>query len=216
MIRYSCNAGYSLIGNANRTCQADGDWTARPVCVLTVSVDCGSVDPPENGEIGDSETIETTFNSVIEFMCSTGYMLNGAKSITCQSDGSWSADVPTCDIINLPTSSTGLSTQVSSSTSAILPTSSTGLSNQLSSSAMSSPIPSVDSVQDGGLSAGGIAAIVIILLMVIVAIVVVMIALLIWIRIRSPNRKKPEMENGGISNECELNINGKWNLSYSY
>ena len=196
VIRYSCNTGYSLVGNANRTCQADGDWIARPMCIPDEH-DCGSVDPPKNGEIVDSETIETTFNSVIEFMCSTGYMLNGAKSITCQSDGSWSADVPTCDIINLPTSSIGLSTQ-------------------LPSSAMSSPIPSVDSVQDGGLSAGGIAAIVIILLMVIVAIVVVMIALLIWMRRRSPNRKKPKMENGGISNECELNINGKWNLSYSY
>ena len=186
MIRYSCNAGYSLIGNANRTCQADGDWTDRPMCVL---VDCGSVDPPKNGEIVDSETIETTFNSVIEFICSTGYMLNGAKSITCQSDGSWSADVPTCDIINLPTSSL---------TFAILPTSSTGLSTQVSSSAsaMSSPIPSVDSVQDDGLSASGIAAIVIsALLMVVLAIVIVMIALLIWIRLH--NRKKPK---------CELSI----------
>ena len=189
MIRYSCNTGYSLIGNANRTCQADGDWTDRPMC----NPDCENVDPPENGEIVDSETIETIFNSVIEFMCNTGYMLNGAKSITCQSDGSWSADVPTCDIINLPTSSTGESTQVSSS-------------------AISSPIPSVDSVQDGGLPAGGIAAIVIILLMVVVAIVLVMIALLIWMRIRSPNRKKPKMENGGISNECELKH--KWKMEF--
>ena len=180
MIRYSCNAGYSLIGNANRTCQANGDWTARPMCDF---VDCGSVDPPKNGEIVDSETIETTFNSVIEFMCSNGYMLNGAKSITCQSDGSWSADVPTCDIINLPTSSIGLSTQ-------------------LPSSAMSSPIPSVDSVQDNGLSACAMAAIVIsALFMIVLAIVIVIIALLIWIRLH--NRKKPK---------CELSINGKWNL----
>ena len=194
MIRYTCNAGYSLIGNANRTCQADGHWTARPMCVF---VDCGSVDPPENGEIVDSETIETTFNSVIEFMCSNDYMLNGAISITCQSDGSWSADVPTCDIINLPTSSL---------TFAILPTSSTGLSTQVSSltSAMSSPIPSVDSVQDDGLSAYAIAAFVIsALLVVVLAIVIVMIALLIWMGIRLHNRKKPK---------CELTINGKWNL----
>ena len=165
---------------------------------------CEIVDPPENGEIVDNETIETTFNSVIEFICNTDYMLNGAQNITCQSDGSWSADVPTCDIINLPISSIGESTQVSFLTFAILPTSSTGLSTQVSSltSAVSSPIASVDSVQDDGLSASGIAAIVIsALLMVVLAIVIVMIALLIWIRLH--NRKKPK---------CELSINGKWNL----
>ena len=160
----------------------------------------------DNGEIFPDE--DNHFGAVIRYSCNAGYSLIGNANRTCQADGHWTAR-PTCDIINLPTSSTKLSTQVSSSTSAILPTSSTG---QLPSSAMSSPIPSVDSVQDGGLSAGGIAAIVIILLMVIVAIVV-MIALLIWMRRRSPNRKKPKMENGGISNECELNINGKWNLS---
>lgn len=41
---------------------------------------------------GDS----TSFGSSISFTCESGYKLQGAPSIICRSDGTWSADVPTC------------------------------------------------------------------------------------------------------------------------
>ena len=36
---YSCNTGFQLIGNRNRTCQADSTWTAtNPTCEGTLNI----------------------------------------------------------------------------------------------------------------------------------------------------------------------------------
>ena len=33
-VTYSCNSGYILSGNSNRTCQGSGNWTGTaPICV---------------------------------------------------------------------------------------------------------------------------------------------------------------------------------------
>uniref|UniRef100_F7AGV3 Uncharacterized protein n=1 Tax=Ciona intestinalis TaxID=7719 RepID=F7AGV3_CIOIN len=40
------------------------------------------------------------FEDEVSFQCNTGYELNGENVITCQSDGSWSSQPPTCTIIS--------------------------------------------------------------------------------------------------------------------
>ena len=39
---------------------------------------------------------ETTFGSVATYMCNDSFMLTGTDTRTCQADGTWSGDNPTC------------------------------------------------------------------------------------------------------------------------
>ena len=48
---------------------------------------------PENGQVSVEEV---TFTSVATYSCDDGFMLNGNKRRTCQADGTWSGDNPTC------------------------------------------------------------------------------------------------------------------------
>ena len=45
--------------------------------------------PPTNGQLYQS-------GSVVRFSCNSGYTLNGATSVTCQSTGNWNSAFPTC------------------------------------------------------------------------------------------------------------------------
>ncbi len=38
-----------------------------------------------------------TVGSTATYTCDTGYGVNGATTVTCGADGSWSAVPPTCD-----------------------------------------------------------------------------------------------------------------------
>ena len=39
----------------------------------------------------------TDYNTVCQYSCMTGYIINGDSSVTCGSDGEFSPDIPTCD-----------------------------------------------------------------------------------------------------------------------
>ena len=105
---YSCDSGYTLNGPNSRTCQADGYWSgSEPSCDL---VDCGLVVAPTNGVVILSST---TYLSVATYGCSTGYQLSGQNTQTCQADGTWSGNNPTCDILNCSTPTTPTNGQAS-------------------------------------------------------------------------------------------------------
>ena len=57
-------------------------------------VDCGTLTAPTNGTISFTTT---TFGSTATYSCNTGYTLSGGSIRTCQSDGTWSGSVPTCE-----------------------------------------------------------------------------------------------------------------------
>ena len=62
---------------------------------LSLVVDCGSPPAPSNG--GTSSTVtSTTFNTMVSYVCDTGFILSGTSSITCQASGQWSGEGPTC------------------------------------------------------------------------------------------------------------------------
>ncbi len=40
---------------------------------------------------------DNTEGSTTTYSCNTGFSVNGAKIVTCGSDGNWSPDLPTCE-----------------------------------------------------------------------------------------------------------------------
>lgn len=54
---------------------------------------CKSLSDPKNGlKIGNSYTC----NDGVSFNCNSGYAIVGSSRLTCKTDGSWSADAPSC------------------------------------------------------------------------------------------------------------------------
>ena len=122
---YSCNTGYTLVGSNTRTCQADGMWSGNePTCIsesnLTIHmwpvmtlytcarsnfyesdiihslvVSCDALTDPANGQVSHSNI--TTFGQTATYSCDTGYNLVGSSTRTCQADGMWSENAPTCN-----------------------------------------------------------------------------------------------------------------------
>ncbi|CAI8036467.1 Sushi, von Willebrand factor type A, EGF and pentraxin domain-containing protein 1 [Geodia barretti] len=92
---YSCNDGYSLVGDTTITCLASGLWSGdEPTCR---AVDCGQLEKPANGDLDLSTT---TFNSTATYSCNDGYSLVGDTTITCLASASWSGGEPTCCLSN--------------------------------------------------------------------------------------------------------------------
>ena len=58
-------------------------------------VDCGSLPGPTNGAVSTSSG--TNENDTAIYSCETGYNLNGEIIRTCEDDGQWAPDEPTCD-----------------------------------------------------------------------------------------------------------------------
>lgn len=53
--------------------------------------------PPTNGKISPTKN-EYVFEDVITFQCNKGYMLVGATTTTCTSDGTWTVSAaPKCE-----------------------------------------------------------------------------------------------------------------------
>ncbi len=61
--------------------------------LVTAVVDCGSLNDPTDGRV---QLTTTTYNSMAEYACNTGYNLNGSSIRTCREDGEWSGNQPTC------------------------------------------------------------------------------------------------------------------------
>ena len=57
-------------------------------------VDCGALTDPANGQV--NHTAKTTFGQTVTYSCDTGYNLVEDSTRTCQADGMWSGNDPTC------------------------------------------------------------------------------------------------------------------------
>ena len=57
-------------------------------------MDCGTLTDPANGQV--NHTAGTTFGQTATYSCDTGYTLVGDSTRTCQADGMWSGNEPTC------------------------------------------------------------------------------------------------------------------------
>ena len=51
---------------------------------------------PENGSL-DPEEDQYVVDDVVTFNCDDGFELVGSRKLTCQTDGEWTDDEPTCE-----------------------------------------------------------------------------------------------------------------------
>ncbi|XP_065298655.2 CUB and sushi domain-containing protein 3-like isoform X2 [Dermacentor albipictus] len=98
-IRYRCDAGYTLVGVAERVCQGDGSWSnSEPVCQAAVAKTCPTPASITNGAV-DVPPGTLGVNTKVRYQCNAGYMLVGVTERVCQMDGSWSGVEPNCQAI---------------------------------------------------------------------------------------------------------------------
>ncbi|XP_019855436.1 PREDICTED: uncharacterized protein LOC109584217 [Amphimedon queenslandica] len=119
-IEYTCQTGFQLVGVSSQTCLSSGDWSDElPYCNV---LNCTDPGVPSNGRRRGNRF---TNGSLIEFICDTGFTLNGTSLIMCYC-GNWSAPVPVC-ISNTSSPS-------SSSLPYLVPTTSSTIANTTASS----------------------------------------------------------------------------------
>lgn len=97
VLHYECDSGYVLNGTEKRACQENKQWDGHePVCL---PVDCGSPPVPTNGQVTGEEY---TFQKEIAYSCGEGFILEGARSRVCLTNGSWSGTTPSCVPVRCP------------------------------------------------------------------------------------------------------------------
>ncbi|XP_077981970.1 sushi, von Willebrand factor type A, EGF and pentraxin domain-containing protein 1-like [Glandiceps talaboti] len=93
-VRWQCDFGYTLVGNAAITCTLDGTWSgAKPVCK---EIECSDLPQVRYGTVTSVGRAIRRFGAQVTFTCNTGYEMKGIENVRCQSDGSWS-EIPSCD-----------------------------------------------------------------------------------------------------------------------
>ncbi len=93
---YTCSTGYNLSGSSTRTCQTNRAWSGTaPTCSATaVGQLCPELSHPSGGTV---HIISRAARSDIAiYSCNIGNNLIGFVIRSCQTDGTWSGDAPTC------------------------------------------------------------------------------------------------------------------------
>ncbi|XP_077904066.1 sushi, von Willebrand factor type A, EGF and pentraxin domain-containing protein 1 isoform X2 [Ictidomys tridecemlineatus] len=94
-VEYTCDEGFLLEGTRSRVCLANGSWSgATPNCI---PVRCATPPQVTNGMM---DGLDFGYKKEVVFHCKEGYVLHGAPKITCQSDGTWDAEVPVCKLVH--------------------------------------------------------------------------------------------------------------------
>ncbi|XP_036402136.1 CUB and sushi domain-containing protein 1-like [Megalops cyprinoides] len=96
LLRFTCEAGYTLIGSAERTCLLNGSWSGtQPVCE---AVSCGNPGTPAYGKIIFSDGI--LFSNSVTYACWEGYKTSGLTTRHCTTNGTWTGSSPDCTVIS--------------------------------------------------------------------------------------------------------------------
>ncbi|XP_035755821.1 complement receptor type 2 [Egretta garzetta] len=103
-VSYSCNPGYSLVGNAFINCTASGTWSQPPPQCKEIRCVFPEVQGVKKAIKGN--TYRSGTNITLE--CDDGYTLEGISQVQCQEDFSWDPPVPACKLMSRKPSSVGL------------------------------------------------------------------------------------------------------------
>ncbi|XP_016351743.1 P-selectin [Sinocyclocheilus anshuiensis] len=95
---FKCEEGFVLKGADSTHCDHTGHWThSTPICT---AVACDPLVTPAKSHLTCADPLEKfSFRSSCKATCEEGYKLRGETTLTCRSDGNWSAPTPACEVI---------------------------------------------------------------------------------------------------------------------
>ncbi|XP_064354066.1 complement receptor type 1 isoform X2 [Dromaius novaehollandiae] len=94
-ITYSCDPGFSLIGDASLSCTASGNWSLPyPRCA---ALQCPLPPNIDKGKHNSQDLKVFTPGMAINYSCDPGYYIMGEASIYCTDSGNWSLPLPRCE-----------------------------------------------------------------------------------------------------------------------
>ncbi|XP_046996037.1 sushi, von Willebrand factor type A, EGF and pentraxin domain-containing protein 1 [Schistocerca americana] len=93
LVKYSCERGYKVVGEALSTCEESGQWSGEvPQCLY---VNCGEPEAVAHGKYTLSSNA-TYYGATILYECDTNYELDGHGRRHCLGNGTWSSETPKC------------------------------------------------------------------------------------------------------------------------
>ncbi|XP_019502688.1 PREDICTED: E-selectin [Hipposideros armiger] len=96
---FSCEQGFVLKGPAKLQCGPVGEWgSEKPTCE---AVTCDAVRQPQGGLVRctHAPTGKFTYKSSCAFSCEEGFELRGSAHLECTSQGQWTHEVPSCQVV---------------------------------------------------------------------------------------------------------------------
>ncbi|EHB18754.1 E-selectin, partial [Heterocephalus glaber] len=96
---FTCEEGFTLQGLPQIECTAQGAWTQlTPVCE---AVTCDAILQPPNSVMKCTQhsTGKFIYKSSCAFHCKEGFDLHGSTQLECTSQGQWTQEVPSCQVV---------------------------------------------------------------------------------------------------------------------
>ncbi|XP_050995359.1 P-selectin [Labeo rohita] len=96
--KFKCEEGFVLKGADFTHCDQTGNWThSIPICT---AVACDPLVTPAKSHLTCADPLgKFSFRSSCNATCEEGYTLTEETTLTCLSDGNWSAPTPVCEVI---------------------------------------------------------------------------------------------------------------------
>uniref|UniRef100_A0A672V7M4 Sushi domain-containing protein n=1 Tax=Strigops habroptila TaxID=2489341 RepID=A0A672V7M4_STRHB len=88
VVNYSCDPGYSLLGEASIHCTDSGNWSLPPPQCAVPQI--------QNGEVSVLK-YRYMYKDTVSFKCHKGFTLRGNHTAQCQADKTWDPPVPACE-----------------------------------------------------------------------------------------------------------------------
>ncbi|KAG0721266.1 Sushi, von Willebrand factor type A, EGF and pentraxin domain-containing protein 1 [Chionoecetes opilio] len=105
-ISWDCNEGYETEGSAKAVCLESGRWSTEPPRCRRVS--CGPPSYPSQATVNVTNFV---YGGTATYTCREGYIMQGVGTLSCEADGSWSSEAPSCSpVVCGPPSTPALST----------------------------------------------------------------------------------------------------------
>ncbi|MBN3306145.1 SVEP1 protein, partial [Amia calva] len=97
VVSYKCKEGFVFNTTANVTCVRGGQWTPSPLDIQCIPVRCSKPSSVERGYISGTNY---NFGAVVAYSCDKGFYIKGEKKRTCEGNGEWSGNLPSCQPVS--------------------------------------------------------------------------------------------------------------------